>query len=47
MGHYASKCPEGNNKAKTQGSLKEDLNIITCFKRNQKEATQEDTPGLQ
>jgi hypothetical protein len=31
LGHYSSKCLEGNSKANTQGSLKEDLNIITLL----------------
>jgi hypothetical protein len=35
LGHYASKCPEGNNKPNTQGSVKKDLSIITCFKCKQ------------
>jgi hypothetical protein len=51
LGHYSSKCPEGNNKANTQGSLKEDLNIITCYKYKKKEhytrrCTKEGTPGF-
>jgi hypothetical protein len=36
LGHYASKCPEWNNKANTQGSVKKDLSMITCFKCKQK-----------
>jgi hypothetical protein len=39
-------------KQKTQGSVKKDLNVITCFKYNQKRhytrrCTKEDTPRLQ
>jgi hypothetical protein len=36
LGHHSSKCPEGNDKATTQGNVKKDLNIITCFEYNQK-----------
>jgi hypothetical protein len=36
-GHYAKKCPERNNQANRQDSVKKDLNHITCFKCKQKE----------
>jgi hypothetical protein len=36
LGHYASKCPERNNKANTQGSVKKDLSMINCSKCKQK-----------
>jgi hypothetical protein len=32
LGHYADKCPERDNKANRQGSVKKNLNHITCFK---------------
>jgi hypothetical protein len=52
LGHYASKCPERNNKANTQGSVKKDPSMITCFKCKQKghylnKCTEKRTPGLQ
>jgi hypothetical protein len=51
QGHYSSKCPEGNNKVNTQGIVKKDLSMITCFKYEQREhyarrCTKEGTPGL-
>jgi hypothetical protein len=36
LGHYSSKCPEGNNRANTQGGMNKDLSMITCFKCKQK-----------
>jgi hypothetical protein len=36
LGQYPSKCPERNNKANPQGSMKKDLSMITCFKYNKK-----------
>jgi hypothetical protein len=52
LGHYASKCPERNNKANTKGSVKKYLSMITCFKCKQKghysnKCTEKRTPGLQ
>jgi hypothetical protein len=38
LGHYSSKCSEGNNKANTQGSVKKEHYARRC--------TKEDTPGL-
>jgi hypothetical protein len=32
LGHYASRCPKRYNKANTQGSVKKELNHVTCFK---------------
>jgi hypothetical protein len=51
LGHYPSRCPERYNKTNTQGSMKKDLNIITCYKYKQKEhytrrCTKEGTRGL-
>jgi hypothetical protein len=31
LGHYADKCPERDNKANIQGSVKKNLNHITCY----------------
>jgi hypothetical protein len=31
LGHYAKKCPEKDNKAHKQGSVKKNLNHITCY----------------
>jgi hypothetical protein len=36
QGHIAEQCPERNNKANTQGSVKKDLSMITCYKFKQK-----------
>jgi hypothetical protein len=36
LGHYASKCPERNNKANRQGSMKKGLGLVTCCKCNRK-----------
>jgi hypothetical protein len=36
LGHYANKCPEGNNKANRQGGVRKDLSLITCYKCKQK-----------
>jgi hypothetical protein len=36
IGHYPPKCLKRYNKANTRGSVKKDLNIITCRKYNQK-----------
>jgi hypothetical protein len=36
LGHIAKKCPETNNKANIQGSMKKDLGMITCYKCKQK-----------
>jgi hypothetical protein len=35
LGHYANKCPERDNKANRQGSVKKNLNHITYFKCKQ------------
>jgi hypothetical protein len=34
LGHYAFKCPERNNRANRQGSMKKDLSLVTCCKCN-------------
>jgi hypothetical protein len=31
LGHYARKCLESNNRANRQGSMKKDINHITCY----------------
>jgi hypothetical protein len=31
LGHYANKCPEKDNKANSLGSVKKNLNHITCY----------------
>jgi hypothetical protein len=31
LGHYADKCPERDNKANRQSSMKKNLNHITCY----------------
>jgi hypothetical protein len=31
LGHFADKCPEKDNKANKQGSVKKNLNHITCY----------------
>jgi hypothetical protein len=36
LGHYADKCPEWDNKANGQDSVKKELRLITCYKRKQK-----------
>jgi hypothetical protein len=36
QGHFADQCPERNNKANKQGSVKKDLSMITCYKCKQK-----------
>jgi hypothetical protein len=35
-GHFVDQCPERNNKANIQGSVKKDFNMITCYKCKQK-----------
>jgi hypothetical protein len=36
LGHYANKCPERNNKANRQGSMKKGLSLVTYHKCIQK-----------
>jgi hypothetical protein len=36
LGHYADKCPEWDNKANGQDSMKKELRLITCYKCKQK-----------
>jgi hypothetical protein len=31
LGYYANKCPEKDNKANSPGSVKKNLNHITCY----------------
>jgi hypothetical protein len=31
LGHYANKCPKKDNKANSPGSVKKNLNHITCY----------------
>jgi hypothetical protein len=52
LGHYASKCPEKNNKANIQGSMKKDLNHIICYTCKQQghyadQCTEKSTSRLQ
>jgi hypothetical protein len=35
LGHFAKKCPERDNKANKPGSVKKNLNQITCYTCNQ------------